>query len=151
MSRPIGWADTAGVLGAVFAALCCAGAPVIVSVISALGLSWLRQDAILWPLMILSLVVALWGLAVDQRRHHRTAPMVIAAGGALALATGVMAVHGPLAPLLINGGAVALVAATTWNIWARRRLCGPEVVPAPSAALPLLRFAERRLWASSKG
>jgi len=40
--RAATWADSAGVLGAVFAALCCMGAPVIVSVLAAIGLSWLR-------------------------------------------------------------------------------------------------------------
>lgn len=38
------WADSTGVLGAVFAALCCMGAPIIVGMLGAIGLGWLRQD-----------------------------------------------------------------------------------------------------------
>jgi mercuric ion transport protein len=124
--RPaVGWADSAGVLGAVFAALCCMGAPIIVGVLGAIGLSWLRQDAILWPLMFLSLAVALWGLARDRGRHGHGGPVVLAAAGAVALVAGVVFVHGLPARLLIYGGAIALVAATLWNIGVRRR-------PAPA-------------------
>jgi mercuric ion transport protein len=114
------WADSAGVLGAVFAALCCMGVPVILSVLAAVGLSWLRRDAILWPLMLLSLGTALWGLWGDRRRHGMVAPFGLGAAGSVALVAGVIFVHGPPARLLIDGGAVALVAATLWNIWARR-------------------------------
>jgi len=55
--------DGAGVLGTTFAALCCAGAPFIVSALVALGLSFLRSDAILLPLMGVSLPF----LAVSKR------------------------------------------------------------------------------------
>ena len=119
MSRFVRWADSAGVLGAVFAALCCAGTPVIVGALAAVGLSALRNDRILWPLMGLSLVVALWGLATDRRTHHRAGPLLIACAGAVALVAGVVFVHGPPARLLINAGAVLLVAATLWNVRAR--------------------------------
>jgi mercuric ion transport protein len=119
VSRAVRWADSAGVIGAVFAALCCAGAPVILSVLAALGLSALRRDAILWPLMIVSLCVALWGLWTERRAHGLDAPLAFAVGGAVALVAGVVFVHGPPARLLIDGGAVGLVAATLWNIWAR--------------------------------
>jgi mercuric ion transport protein len=112
--------DSAGVLGAVFAALCCMGAPIIVGVLGAVGLSSLRQDAILWPLMFLSLGVALWGLARDQRRHGAVGPLVLAVGGAVALVAGVVFVHGPPARAVIYGGALALVVATGWNIVVRR-------------------------------
>jgi mercuric ion transport protein len=116
VSRFVRWADSAGVLGAVFAALCCAGTPMIVGALAAVGLSSLRTDRILWPLMGLSLVVALWGLATDQRTHHRAGPLLIGCAGAVALVAGVVFVHGPPARLLINAGAVLLVAATLWNV-----------------------------------
>jgi mercuric ion transport protein len=115
--RAATWADSAGVLGAVFAALCCMGAPLIVSVLAAIGLSWLRQDAILWPLMFLSLGIAFWGLWGDRRRRHGLlGPLALATVGALALVAGVVLVHGPPARLVIYAGALVLVAATLWNI-----------------------------------
>jgi mercuric ion transport protein len=60
-------------IGAVFAALCCAGAPVILSVLAALGIGALRRDAILVPLVVGALIVAFWGFAVDRRVHDRAA------------------------------------------------------------------------------
>ena len=123
---PVGWADGAGALGAVFAALCCMGAPILVGVLGAVGLSWLRRDAILWPLMFVSLAVALWGLARDRRRHGRPGALLLAAAGAVALAAGVVVVHGPPAVALIYGGALALIAATLWNVRLRRRPDGPR-------------------------
>jgi mercuric ion transport protein len=118
--RTLGWADIAGALGAAFAALCCMGAPVILGVLGAVGLGWLRRDAILWPLMFLSLAVAFWGLSRDWRRHRMAGPLVLAALGAAALVAGVIFVHGLPARLLIYAGAAALVAATLWNIMTRR-------------------------------
>jgi mercuric ion transport protein len=114
------WMDGAGTLGAVFAALCCMGVPAIVGVLGALGLTWLRQDALLWPLMFLSLAVALWGLARDRRQHDATGPLVLGAIGAVALVAGVVFVHGTPARLLIYGGAIALVVGSGWNVVVRR-------------------------------
>ena len=53
--------DAAGALGAIVAAFCCAGTPMIVAALAATGLSALRKDAILWPIMLASLAVAIWG------------------------------------------------------------------------------------------
>jgi mercuric ion transport protein len=131
VSRFVRWADSAGVLGAVFAALCCAGTPVIVGALAAVGLSALRNDRILWPLMGLSLVVALWGLASDHRLHHRAGPPLIACAGAVALVAGVVFVHGPTARPIINAGAVLLVAATLWNVRARATSHSRSLAPSP--------------------
>jgi mercuric ion transport protein len=113
------WVDGAGMLGAIFAALCCAGVPVILSVLTAVGLGWLRRDAILWPLMFASLAVALWGLNAQRRAHGSRGPLALATVGAVALVAGVVFVHGFPARELIGVGALALVAATLWNIRAR--------------------------------
>jgi mercuric ion transport protein len=113
-------ADGAGVLGAVFAALCCAGTPFVVAGLAAVGLGFLRRDAILWPLMLVSLLVALWGFWQGARIHGRTGPLWLGAAGAVSLATGVIVVHGPPAMQMIYGGAAALVLATVWNLVARR-------------------------------
>lgn len=121
------WVDSAGALGAVLAALCCMGTPVIVGALGAVGLSWLRQDAILWPLMFLSLGIALWGLTRDRDRHGASGPLVLGTLGAASLVAGVVFIHGPTARLFIYGGALALMLATGWNIMARR---------ARGAALP---------------
>ena len=108
--------DGGGVLGAVFAALCCAGTPLIVSGLAAVGLSALRSDAILWPLMLVSLGVALWGFWQGRRLHRRSGPLVAATVAGLSLAAGVIVVHGFPAMQMIWGGAAVLLAATIWNV-----------------------------------
>ena len=114
-------ADGAGVAGAVFAALCCAGTTFIVSGLSLLGLSFLRRDAVLWPLMIGSLALALWGFSQGRRVHGKAGPLALGAAGAVSLAAGVILVHGFPAKQMIDGGAIALVCATVWNVVSRRR------------------------------
>lgn len=131
MSRSVRWADSAGVLGAVFAALCCAGVPAIVGALGAVGLSAVRDDRILWPLMGVSLAVGLWGFAADRRMHRRAGPLVLAAAGAIALVAGVVFVHGPPARLLIGAGAVGLLAATGWNVRVRAS-CRRSPASAPA-------------------
>ena len=117
MTRRI--ADTAGVVGAILAALCCAGTPIIVSVLSAIGLTFLRRDAILWPLMLASLAVAVWGFWRGRGQHQKSGPLVFGAIAAVSIACGVIVVHGPPAMEMIYGGAVVLVVATLWNFLAR--------------------------------
>ncbi len=123
-ARPVAWtsriADGAGAVGAVLAALCWAGTPFIVAGLSAVGLSFLRRDAILWPLMLASLVVALWGFWQGERVHGRVGPLWLGAAGAVALTAGVIFVHGSLGMQLIYGGAASLGVATLWNLVSRR-------------------------------
>ena len=111
--------DSTGTFAAIVAGLCCAGTPIIVSALAAVGLSFLRSDAILWPIMLIALAVALCGLGMGWRAHQRAAPLAIGAVGALSLSAGVIVVHGPPAMEMIYGGAILLVAATVWNIVAR--------------------------------
>src|SRR5438046_10388957 len=86
-------ADIAGVLGAAFAALCCAGIPFIVGGLALLGLSFLKRDAILWPLMIVSLLIALWGFWLGRQIHGQAAPFVFALLAACLLCSGFVSLH----------------------------------------------------------
>ena len=113
--------DAAGTLGAIVAALCCAGTPPIVAALAATGLSALRKDAILWPIMLISLAVAISGYWHGHRLHHAWGPLIVGVIGAVSLAFGVIMVHGFPAMQMIYGGAMLLVAATIWNIVARKR------------------------------
>lgn len=121
MSRVARLADGAGVLGASFAALCCAGTPLIVSALAAVGLGFLRNDAILWPLMFASLAVALWGFWRGRGVHGSAGPLALAVAGGAALVAGVVFIHGFSAKPVIWAGAVALLGATVWNVAGRRR------------------------------
>jgi mercuric ion transport protein len=118
-TAPVQLTDAAGVFGAIVAALCCAGTPLIVAALAATGLSALRRDAILWPIMLVSLAVAIWGYWQGHRIHRAWAPLTVGVIGAVSLALGVIVVHGFPAIQMIYGGAMLLVAATIWNIVAR--------------------------------
>ena len=117
--------DAAGVGGAVLAALCCAGNPFIVAALAAVGLSFLKQDAILWPVMLLSLAVAVWGFWQGWRLNGRASPLIVGSVGALSLAAGVIVVHGFPAMEMIYGGAGALVIAALLNLRVRRLCANP--------------------------
>lgn len=121
LTRMTRFADSAGVLGASFAALCCAGTPLIVSALAVLGLSFLRKDAILWPLMFASLAIGLWGFWRARQLHGSSAPLILASAAAAALVSGVVFIHGFPAKQLIWSGAAALVVATVWNAILRHR------------------------------
>ena len=121
MSRTERLADGAGVVGAAFAALCCAGTPLIVSALTATGLGFLRRDALLLPLMFASLAVALWGFWRGRRLHGSAGPLLLAIAGAAGLIGGVLFIHGFPAKEVIWAGAAALAAASLWNVIARRR------------------------------
>lgn len=110
----------AGAFGAIVAAICCAGTPIIVGGLGALGLSFLRKDAILWPVMLGSLLVALWGFWRGLQGHRQAGPLALGVVGAMSLASGVILVHGFPAMQMIYGGAIVLVIATVWNVWVRR-------------------------------
>jgi mercuric ion transport protein len=118
-------ADAAGASGAILAALCCAGTPIIVGALTATGLSFFRKDSILWPLMFASLAVALWGFWQGRTQHHGSVPLLLGTLAAVSIAGGVVVVHGPPAMEMIYGGALVLVVATLWNVWARRS-CTPN-------------------------
>lgn len=109
-------ANGAGVVGALFAALCCAGIPLIVGALSAVGLSFLRTDAILLPVLVASLVVALWGLMRGRDVHGLSGPFLIGTVGGLSL---VLAVRG--FRWLLWPGTVLIIAALVWNFVAQRR------------------------------
>lgn len=79
--------DKAGILGAVFAALCCLGVSAVLSVVTAIGLGFLINDAVLLPLMFVSITVVLWGLTSGWRRHGRPAALILGAVASAGLAT----------------------------------------------------------------
>lgn len=105
----------AGVVAASCAALCCAGAPIVLSVLSAAGLSWLRDDMILLPIIAGALGLALWGFWRRRRVYGVSGPLVLGVLGAVALVAGVVVLHGPTSKIGIGAGTLSLFAATIWN------------------------------------
>jgi len=109
--------DKVGVVGSIFAALCCLGFPALLSILSAIGLGFLINDAVL-PLLIVFLLVTLLGLALGMREHHRASALLIG----IASAAGVfififIAFNKVLAAISVTG----LVIATILNVRLRLR------------------------------
>lgn len=109
------YAGGAGVVAATCAALCCAGAPIIVSVLAATGLSFLRTDAILIPVIGTALLIALWGFWLGRQQHGSTGPLALGVAGGVALVAGVVLLHGVQSKVGIGAGALMLLGATLWN------------------------------------
>ncbi len=110
--------DKVGVVGSIFAALCCLGFPALLSILSAIGLGFLINDAVLLPLLIVFLLVTLLGLALGMREHHRASALLIG----IASAAGVfififIAFNKILAAISVTG----LVIATILNVRLRLR------------------------------
>ena len=110
--------DKFGVLGSFVAAACCLGLPAIVSVMAALGLGFIVNDAVLLPLLVVFLALSLGGLALGYREHGQRLP--VAVGGISAFATFVFLFVVFVAPL-VYVGIVGLVAASVLNVASRRR------------------------------
>lgn len=115
-----GTRDAVVVVGAVLAALCCAGTPIIIAGLTALGLGFLRRDGILWPVMLLALAVAVTGFWQGAQTHGRWGPFILGGLGAVSLASGVIVVHGFPAMQMIYGGGLVLLVGAAWNSIARR-------------------------------
>lgn len=74
--------DKIGVGGSPFAALCCLGFPALLAILSAVGLGFLINDAVLIPLLVLFLLVTLWGLYLGKSHHGSWMPFFIGTAGA---------------------------------------------------------------------
>jgi mercuric ion transport protein len=113
--------DKVGVVGSFIAAACCLGLPAVLSIIAAIGLGFIINDAVLLPLMIVFLVIALIGLFFGYRIHRRPWPLALATVSAFAAYFFIFVrTVSPAAYLAIAG----LVVASVLNIMLRRK-CAP--------------------------
>lgn len=113
----IRYLDRIDVGGSLFAALCCLGFPALVSLLSAIGLGFLVNDAILILLLIVFLGVAIAGLYSGVRHHHRWAALIMDAASAVITAVFIAIVpHGVLAGIGIAG----LICASLLNVWLQK-------------------------------
>jgi len=110
--------DKLGVVGSFVTAACCLGLPAALSIVAAIGLGFLINDAILLPLLIAFLVVTLAGLFFGYRVHRQ--PWALLLGGTSAVAVFVFIfVHTIVAGAYLAVG--GLVGASVLNVLLRRR------------------------------
>ena len=120
-----GRASLAGLFGSGFALLCCAGVAPVLGLLSAMGLGFLINDAVLVPLLLLALGITGWGLWRGRRCHGRHSALLLGLGGA-ALTVGGLFAWLPLA--FVGFGAFTL--ASFWNL----QLLRACTIPARTSA-----------------
>jgi mercuric ion transport protein len=102
------------VVGAVFAALCCLGFAPLITVLTAIGLGFLINDAILIPLLVVFLLVTVGGLYLGMRRHGQPWPLLLGAVSAVVTVVFIaVAFNKPLALL----GVAGLIVSSILNVW----------------------------------
>ena len=113
-----------GSVTALVAAACCLGIPVVLSSLGAVGLGFLVQDSYLLPLFVAAVGINLWSLSRSAWRRGRRGPLVLAtvAGGVGSIALWLLVTG--LYPMtwLIYTSVAALVAASAWDVVARRQV-----------------------------
>ena len=117
--------DKLGLAGTVFAALCCLGFPTLLSLLAALGLSFLIQAAVLMPLLAVFLVLTLVGLWHGIRQHGSRLAFHVGCASAAALLA-FMWFNAVLTGIPIAG----LVVATVLNVWLKARQARCEIPDA---------------------
>lgn len=109
--------DKIGVGGSLFAALCCLGFPALLAILSAVGLGFLINDAVLIPLLVLFLSVTLWGLYLGKRHHRSWMPFFVGAAGAVLTFASIWIGSG----LVMGVGIAGLIGASLLNVWLKMR------------------------------
>ncbi|GLD45107.1 mercuric transporter MerH [Mycobacterium kiyosense] len=120
------WLPRGAALVAAFATLCCLGLTALVSLLTAIGATFLTTDATLRPLLAVSLVITIAASAFTWRRHRNPLPLlltVIAAGvifwslyGAQLSSAGLPGGVG------VWLGLALLLTAQVWDVWRLRQL-----------------------------
>jgi len=109
--------DKLGVVGSFIGAACCLGLPGIGSILAALGLGFLINDAVLLPVLVVFLALTLFGLLRGYRRHKRIWPLMAGVASSIAAFVFIfVAFSAPLAYVAVVG----LVTASLLNVIAQR-------------------------------
>ena len=109
-----------GSIGVLACVLCCISVPGIATAISAMGLGFLRNDRLLFPAALVSLLLLLFTLGRSRQRHGRNTPIAL---GLLAGATTFFGLtsSGLLGIVVSLVGALAVVAVVIWDASLLRR------------------------------
>lgn len=110
--------DKVGPLGSIFAAMCCIGTPGLLAFLSAIGVGFLINDAILLPLLVFFLAVTMTGLYYSFKMHKGRWPVIL--GGMSSIFIIFFSFGWFLKPMVYVGLA-GLVGASAWNLLLKRR------------------------------
>lgn len=115
-----------GVIGAGIAAACCLGVPIILSSVTALGLGFLLDDALLMPIFAAFMSWSVYLLWTSPVRRKDSRPFWLGAGGALLGSVGLWLLVTGIFPLPWSPyvGVALVITASLWNLLARLRQRG---------------------------
>jgi mercuric ion transport protein len=101
-----------GMIGSIFAALCCIGTPALLALLTSIGAGFLIQDMILLPLLIMFLAISIWGVQRSVSRHGNRMPRTVAVICSVVIVIAVW-----FSPPLVLVGLAGLIAASVWDIY----------------------------------
>ena len=105
--------------GALLPKLTCAACwPAYAALLSALGVEFVDYTPYLLPITVVALGVALFGLRLARPRAPRLRPLAVGVVASIVILVGKFGLDSDIAAYL---GAAALIGATVWNLWPRRR------------------------------
>ena len=111
-----------GAAGVVICTLCCLSIPGIAAALAAVGLSFLRNDRILFPGTVLFAALVIVTFVRSRARHRRWAPLGLALAAVAVTLVGLRS-PGSRATVLVTIGVVGLLAVIVWDGRLERR-CG---------------------------
>ncbi len=104
--------EKVGLVGSLFALLCCLGFGPLIALLSAIGAGFLVNDSVLAPLLVFFLVIGSVGLRITYRRHRTPWPLLVhLLSAAVVFIFGFLSFFIPLVWL----GVAGLVAASAWD------------------------------------
>ena len=110
-----------GAGGSIFTSLCCLGTPALLAFLSAIGLGFVINDFILFPLLGVFLTISIYASFIHKKQHKNKSPFAITLASSILLIPAIF-INKYFAYLVI----AALVFASIWDIILMRR-CGCEV------------------------
>ncbi len=108
--------EASGSIGSVLTGACCLGFAPLLAGLSAIGAGFLINDAILIPLFVVFLAYTVWVLWSSRKVHGRPGPFYLGVGAAVVAFAALW-----FLPALSYAALAALIAASVWNIVAKRQ------------------------------
>lgn len=110
-----------GSFASTFAALCCAGTPIMLAFLTGIGLGFLINDFILFPILFISLGFMYYSLNYNKKKHLSTKPIYTAIIGTILILVGIF-----VQPI-IWFGVIGLFISTIWDYTLVRKCKSCEV------------------------
>jgi mercuric ion transport protein len=111
--------DKIGPLGTILTALCCIGTPGLLAFLSAIGVGFLINDAILLPLLVIFLAISVMGLYSSIKTHGNRWPLIL--GGTSSIFV-LFFIFGWFLKPMVYVGLIGLVGTSVWNIFLGRHI-----------------------------